>query len=81
MNASNGKTETCQKEVSSKMLTSSLPTTTGSNSDCLADIIFTVDFAAQKHKNQRRKDPAKTPYINHPIGKFLNTSRPAQFDL
>lgn len=39
------------------------------NSDCLADIIFTVDFAAQKHKNQRRKDPEKTPYINHPIGK------------
>jgi guanosine-3',5'-bis(diphosphate) 3'-pyrophosphohydrolase len=35
---------------------------------CLADIIFTVDFAAQKHKSQRRKDPEKTPYINHPIG-------------
>lgn len=27
-----------------------------------------VNFAAIKHKNQRRKDPEKTPYINHPIG-------------
>ena len=26
-----------------------------------------LDFAAHKHSNQRRKDPAKTPYINHPI--------------
>lgn len=27
-----------------------------------------VNFAAIKHKNQRRKDPDKTPYINHPVG-------------
>jgi len=26
-----------------------------------------LDFAAHKHSKQRRKDPAKTPYINHPI--------------
>jgi len=39
-----------------------------SSDSCLADILFTVDFAAQKHKSQRRKDPEKTPYINHPIG-------------
>jgi guanosine-3',5'-bis(diphosphate) 3'-pyrophosphohydrolase len=25
-------------------------------------------FAAEKHKNQRRKDPNATPYINHPLG-------------
>ncbi|PSN48118.1 hypothetical protein C0J52_05802 [Blattella germanica] len=31
-------------------------------------IIKCTDFAALKHKNQRRKDPEKTPYINHPIG-------------
>lgn len=24
-------------------------------------------FAAERHRNQRRKDPAGTPYINHPI--------------
>ena len=24
-------------------------------------------FAAEKHRDQRRKDAAKTPYINHPI--------------
>jgi len=27
-----------------------------------------VNFAAVKHKNQRRRDTEKTPYINHPIG-------------
>lgn len=26
-----------------------------------------VHFAAEKHSEQRRKNPAKTPYINHPI--------------
>ncbi len=27
-----------------------------------------VAFAAEKHRNQTRKDPLKTPYIIHPIG-------------
>lgn len=27
-----------------------------------------IHFAALKHKNQRRMDSVKTPYINHPIG-------------
>ncbi|XP_013784971.1 guanosine-3',5'-bis(diphosphate) 3'-pyrophosphohydrolase MESH1-like [Limulus polyphemus] len=31
-------------------------------------LIETVDFAAKKHKSQKRKDIAQTPYINHPIG-------------
>ncbi|KAJ3226533.1 Guanosine-3',5'-bis(diphosphate) 3'-pyrophosphohydrolase MESH1 [Clydaea vesicula] len=31
-------------------------------------LIDTINFAAQKHTNQRRKDKVKTPYINHPIG-------------
>ena len=31
-------------------------------------IIRCSDFAAKKHKDQRRKDVDKTPYINHPIG-------------
>ena len=31
-------------------------------------ILETVHFAALKHRDQRRKDPEKTPYINHPIG-------------
>ena len=34
----------------------------------VAEIIRCSNFAAAKHKNQRRKDPEKTPYINHPIG-------------
>lgn len=31
-------------------------------------ILDTADFAARKHKSQRRKDPEQTPYINHPLG-------------
>ncbi|CAD5115734.1 DgyrCDS4680 [Dimorphilus gyrociliatus] len=34
----------------------------------LSLLVETVNFAAIKHKAQRRKDPEKTPYINHPIG-------------
>jgi len=28
-----------------------------------------MNFAAIKHRNQRRKDNEQTPYINHPVGK------------
>ncbi|XP_051920009.1 guanosine-3',5'-bis(diphosphate) 3'-pyrophosphohydrolase MESH1 isoform X2 [Hippocampus zosterae] len=31
-------------------------------------LLETVNFAAEKHRNQRRKDIEQTPYINHPIG-------------
>ncbi|XP_036399609.1 guanosine-3',5'-bis(diphosphate) 3'-pyrophosphohydrolase MESH1 [Megalops cyprinoides] len=37
------------------------------NSD-LVILLETVNFSAEKHRNQRRKDPDGTPYINHPIG-------------
>jgi len=30
-------------------------------------VINAINFAAISHKNQRRKDQNKTPYINHPI--------------
>jgi guanosine-3',5'-bis(diphosphate) 3'-pyrophosphohydrolase len=33
-----------------------------------SDLMKAVDFAAKKHKDQRRLDPFGTPYINHPIG-------------
>ncbi|KAK4008300.1 guanosine-3',5'-bis(diphosphate) 3'-pyrophosphohydrolase MESH1 [Daphnia magna] len=36
--------------------------------DVLINLIECVDFAAIKHRNQRRKDSDSTPYINHPIG-------------
>ena len=32
-----------------------------------ADFLRALTFAAGKHRNQRRKDESKTPYINHPI--------------
>ena len=34
----------------------------------LALLLRTINFAAQKHSFQRRKDPESTPYINHPVG-------------
>jgi len=34
----------------------------------LSELMLCVDFAAKKHKTQRRKDPEATPYINHPVG-------------
>lgn len=33
----------------------------------LLSVFDTVVFASEKHKNQRRKDSEKTPYINHPL--------------
>ncbi|XP_014780413.1 guanosine-3',5'-bis(diphosphate) 3'-pyrophosphohydrolase MESH1 [Octopus bimaculoides] len=36
--------------------------------DMLSTVIECANFAAIKHKNQKRKDVEGTPYINHPIG-------------
>ncbi|KAM6308552.1 guanosine-3',5'-bis(diphosphate) 3'-pyrophosphohydrolase MESH1 [Aegotheles albertisi] len=33
-----------------------------------AALLEAAEFAAWKHRGQRRKDPEGTPYINHPIG-------------
>lgn len=32
-----------------------------------ANLIAAVHFAADKHRDQRRKDKGATPYINHPV--------------
>ena len=37
----------------------------------VSEIIRCTNFAAIKHKDQKRKDKEGTPYINHPIGKFV----------
>ncbi|KAH3822020.1 guanosine-3',5'-bis(diphosphate) 3'-pyrophosphohydrolase MESH1-like [Dreissena polymorpha] len=34
----------------------------------ISEVIRCANFAAVKHKDQRRKDQEETPYINHPIG-------------
>ena len=36
--------------------------------DNIRAVISAANFAAIKHKNQKRKDPEGTPYINHPLG-------------
>ena len=35
--------------------------------DTLDLVLKAVEFAAHKHRNQRRKDARASPYINHPI--------------
>ena len=37
------------------------------SSDAVATILQAAQFAARKHKDQRRKDAASSPYINHPL--------------
>ncbi|RXG61779.1 hypothetical protein Avbf_10333 [Armadillidium vulgare] len=39
-----------------------------SSNDDLGQLVKCMNFAAIKHKSQRRKDLSQTPYINHPIG-------------
>lgn len=39
-----------------------------------------ANFAAIKHKDQRRKDKDETPYINHPIGVARILSHEASID-
>ena len=34
----------------------------------MESVLKAADFAANKHKDQRRKNKSATPYINHPIG-------------
>lgn len=36
-------------------------------SDSIHSILTAIDFAARKHKHQRRKGRDEEPYINHPI--------------
>ncbi|XP_046432492.1 guanosine-3',5'-bis(diphosphate) 3'-pyrophosphohydrolase MESH1 isoform X1 [Neodiprion fabricii] len=36
--------------------------------ELLSMVLKCANFAAEKHSNQRRKDAAETPYINHPLG-------------
>lgn len=37
------------------------------NNNIARDILQAVEFAAHKHRDQRRKDVDASPYINHPI--------------
>lgn len=39
-----------------------------------------LQFAAIKHRSQKRKDPERTPYINHPIGVAHILSNEANID-
>lgn len=34
----------------------------------IGQLLEAAHFAACKHRDQRRKDPHGTPYINHPLG-------------
>jgi len=38
------------------------------NRSVLGSVMFCLEFAAQRHRNQRRNDSEGTPFINYPIG-------------
>jgi guanosine-3',5'-bis(diphosphate) 3'-pyrophosphohydrolase len=38
-----------------------------SHNEALGPVFEALQFAAHKHRDQRRKDPEASPYINHPI--------------
>lgn len=40
----------------------------------LLTLVKSYDFAARKHRDQRRKDKETSPYINHPIGVAHNAT-------
>ena len=42
--------------------------TVSMNEDSIKLYTKCMNFAAIKHEHQRRMNPEKTPYINHPIG-------------
>ncbi|KAI6203563.1 hypothetical protein M3Y94_00571700 [Aphelenchoides besseyi] len=44
------------------------PTDTKTETDDLALVLKAADFAARRHRQQKRKDLKQTPYINHPVG-------------
>ncbi|VDO32650.1 unnamed protein product [Haemonchus placei] len=47
----------------------------------LALVVKATDFAARRHRNQKRKDLTGTPYINHPIGvAYILTNEAKVFD-
>ena len=48
-------------------MTEPLYSLTGLNMADAKKLISAINFAAQKHKDQRRKDADLTPYINHPL--------------
>ncbi|XP_045467720.1 guanosine-3',5'-bis(diphosphate) 3'-pyrophosphohydrolase MESH1 [Harmonia axyridis] len=48
----------------------------------ITDLIKCINFACIKHKDQRRQDRQRTPYINHPIGvAFILTNEAKITDL
>lgn len=49
----------------------SMSTDQATDANHIISLVKCADFAAIKHRDQRRKDKEETPYINHPIGRLL----------
>lgn len=46
----------------------------------LTKIFSAIDFAAQRHRGQKRKGKKNTPYINHPISVLTVLTQHKEFD-
>lgn len=55
-------------ELASRAFLTSVARPTRAMGSEAAQLLEAADFAARKHRRQRRMDPEGTPYINHPIG-------------
>lgn len=60
-----------QKDANSEPSNCKFCTNDLTKEQLISMIIRCTNFAALKHTNQRRKNAAETPYINHPIGKRI----------
>jgi hypothetical protein len=45
----------------------------------MTSILNTMNFAAEKYRNQKRKNKDASPYINHPIAECKRQSKSTAF--
>ena len=55
------------KNISVTSVPESLRQASAAESDATVELLKALHFAADKHRDQRRKDAEASPYINHPI--------------
>jgi hypothetical protein len=62
------KTMTQSEEKSHEKFTLKYYVRDSENNSPQKNLLSCLQFATEAHKDQKRKDVEKTPYINHPIG-------------
>ncbi|KAK5969513.1 hypothetical protein GCK32_005047 [Trichostrongylus colubriformis] len=77
MSTENGNSNGLYPDIhESKSQSSSSKTFMDHGPEDLALVVKAADFAARRHRFQKRKDHTSTPYINHPIEKSSKCTLP-----